>query len=214
MENDAILARVTALIGTADRLISQAQRGDYGAWVPKEGFAGWRAQSLAGISAIVGEDNIYYKEFEAGVENTNLDRVETGKGILNALHADIANGHLSSYRDLVTADAFAGFLEVAAYLLENKYKDASASIAGAVLENGLRDVLAKHNGQVGGRGNLQSLSQQTFQKKLVSGLEFKNLQAWIALRDHADHGEFNEYDSGDVKRMIDGVTDFLSKHLS
>jgi hypothetical protein len=212
VENDAILVRVVGLIGIADRLMSQAQHSEFGSWVSAEGCAGWRARSLAAINAIVGDDNIYYKEFENGVDNNNLDRVERGKGILSALRDDIASGHLSSFRDLLTAEVFAGFLEVADYLLENKYKDAAASVTGAVLENGLRALLAKREGQIGGRGNLQSLSQQVFQKKLVSGLEFKTLRAWIALRDHADHGEFGEYQLGDVKRMIDGVTDFLSRH--
>jgi hypothetical protein len=213
VEDDVTVARVTGLIGAADRLIGQALQGDFGWYVSAEGYAGWRAQSLAAITAIVGEDNIYYTEFQEGVNSTDRDQVQRGRGILTALRDDITNGHLSSIRDLVTADVFAGFLQVAGYLLENKYKDAAASITGAVLENGLRDVLAKHDGKVAGRGNLQSLSQQMLQKKLVSGLELKNPQAWIALRDHADHGEFKEYDVGDVKRMIDGVTDFLSKHL-
>jgi hypothetical protein len=166
---------------------------------------------LVAISSIFGKDHDYYQEFERGVSDSTRDRVERGKGILSAIHNDIINGHLSTYRDLVTADVFAGFLAIAGY--EHKYKDAAASITGAVLENGLRDVLAKSQGKVSGRGNLQSLSQLCFDKKLVSGLEFKNLQAWIALRDHADHGEFTKYNEGEVQGMIGGVTNFLSKHL-
>jgi len=212
----AILQRIDTLIQRADRLLVESYQSDATGWtfVPAQGYAGWRAQSLAAISAIVGGDHIYYKEFDREVDSSLNDRVEKGRGILGGLRDDIANGYLNSFRDIVTADVFAGFLEVAGYLHEHEYKDAAASITGAVLENGLRDVLAKHDGPVSGRGNLQSLSHQIFQKKLVSGLEFKNLQAWIALRDHADHGEFSEYDAGDVKRMIDGVTDFLSRHLS
>lgn len=215
MVNDAVLQRVDALRATADRLIAQAQRSDATGYVftPGQAYAGWRAQSLAGINAIVGSEHIYYREFEKEVSSSTRERVQKGLGILSALREDIANGYLSSYRDLVTGEVFTGILDSASYLLENKYKDAAASITGAVLENGLRDVLTKNGGKVSNKGNLQSLSQQCFDKKLVSALAFKNLQAWIALRDHADHGEFGEYDSADVKRMIDGVTDFLSRHL-
>jgi hypothetical protein len=202
------------LIAQAGALISQARESEATGWVttPSEEYAGWRAQALSALRSIVGKENVYYQEFESEVTSRDVDNVRRGRGILTALHSDMANGYMRSYRDLVTADVFANFLDSAAHLLEHGYRNAAASITGAVLENGLRGILGKHAGQPVAGGNLQSLSQQLFQKKIVSGLEQKNLQAWIALRDHADHGEFDAYDSGDVRRMIDGVTAFLAKH--
>ena len=44
-------------------------------------------------------------------------------------------------------------------------------------------------------------------------LKQQQIQPWIRVRNHADHGEFNEYTSTDVAEMIHGVKGFLGDFL-
>jgi hypothetical protein len=51
---------------------------------------------------------------------------------------------LASLQELIHADMFASFLEMADHLLRSGYKDAAAVIAGSSLEEHLRKVAANH----------------------------------------------------------------------
>lgn len=66
-------------------------------------------------------------------------------GIVRQLKQDIGDGYLSSTRELLHAETFADFLEMADHLLSEGYKDAAAVIAGSSLEVHLRNLAAKHN---------------------------------------------------------------------
>jgi len=59
---------------------------------------------------------------------------------LRALRADYVAGNLQSVIEIVHADAFADFLDMADYLLQRGYKDAAAVLAGSVLEEHLRKL--------------------------------------------------------------------------
>jgi hypothetical protein len=112
----------------------------------------------------------------------------------------------------VIADVFSDFLDMATELLEHGYKDPAASLVGAVLERGLRDI-AKANGiEVRSRDDLTSLANRLAEKGAFNRLTQKTLNVWIAIRNHADHGEFDEYTLDDVRNMLAGVRTFLSQY--
>jgi hypothetical protein len=66
-------------------------------------------------------------------------------GILRALRDDYEAGYMRTVEELIHADIFADFLEMADELLSKKYKDAAAVIAGSVLEEHLRKMAVVHN---------------------------------------------------------------------
>ena len=211
-----MLERLTRLIDDANTLLSQRTRSEYsgGTIVPLEGFRKWKAQSLVAIATVVGEQDAYYREFVDAVRDQYASHVESGRGILAGLLDDVAAGYLVRVRQLIEADLLSDFLDMAEHLLANGYVVAAASIAGATLENGLRDILVEHGEELKQRGNLQSLAQMALQKQIVTSLEHKSVQVWVQLRDHADHGEFDKVQEHDVRQMLGGVRDFLSKHLA
>jgi hypothetical protein len=66
------------------------------------------------------------------------------QGILHALRDDYAADRLQTFQELVHADLFSDFLEMAEYFLQEGYKDPAAVMAGGVLEEHLRKLCGKH----------------------------------------------------------------------
>lgn len=126
-------------------------------------------------------------------------------------HEDLVGGYLFNVRTLVAAEVFSDFLEMAQHLLDNGYKDPAASLTGAVLEDGLRRVCTKHT--ISTTGDLSSQNTKLGDASVYNRLMQKRVAVWIAVRNHADHGQFSEYTEADVRQMLSGVTELLSAHL-
>lgn len=143
-------------------------------------------------------------------------QVQSLGALVQGLRADISDGFLYSVSELLHADTFAHFLEMAEELVEKGYKDPAAVLAGAVLESHLRMLCGKFgvtatdsNGQPhkAERMNVDLVKADVYNK-----LEQKSVTADLGLRNAAAHGKFDEYEKEAVKMMIARVTDFISKH--
>ena len=139
--------------------------------------------------------------------------VKSGKGILQALREDIEAGYLKRIETLVSADIFDDFLEMAQYLLSQGYKDPTASLVGAVLENGLRRMCLAHGITLSVKGDISSLNKKLADAEVYNRLTQKKVQVWNDIRNNADHGKFNEYEMDDVNEMLKGVRNFLQQYL-
>lgn len=65
-------------------------------------------------------------------------------GIVEALKSDYEDGYMHSLQELLHAEMFADFLEMADHLLEEGYKDPAAVLTGGVLEEHLRTLGTKN----------------------------------------------------------------------
>ncbi|MBY0405158.1 MAG: hypothetical protein K2X66_14765, partial [Cyanobacteria bacterium] len=65
--------------------------------------------------------------------------------ILEALLFEYENDYLSTVEEIVNAETFGSFIEMAQHLLDMNYKDPAAVIAGSVLEEHLRKMCLKNN---------------------------------------------------------------------
>ncbi|MBU1000089.1 hypothetical protein KKE78_01665 [Patescibacteria group bacterium] len=176
-------------------------------------FHEWRNNSQNFILMVCGENSPYYKNFVEGVKSSRPSDVDHGTGILKALKEDLELGYLTRVRDLVSAEIFTDFIEMAQHLIDNNYKDSTASLVGAVLENGLRQIAQKNVVDVKSGDDIGSLNTKLADKEIYNRLIQKQIQAWKAIRDSADHGKFSEYKLEDVKSMLDGVQRFLTEQL-
>ena len=176
-------------------------------------FHEWKNNTQNFILLVCGENSPYYKNFVDGVKTAYPGDVEHGIGILTALKEDIELGFLTKVRDLVSAEIFTDFIEMAQHLLDNNYKDSAASLIGAVLENGLRQIAQKHSVDIKSGDDIGSLNTKLADKEIYNRLVQKQIQAWKAIRDSADHGKFSEYKAEDVKSMLEGVQRFLTENL-
>jgi hypothetical protein len=137
-------------------------------------------------------------------------------GVLNALRADYAAGNLQSITELIHADIFADFLEMADYLLQQGYKDAAAVVVGSVLEEHLRKLCQKNGIAVvqggGGPKKTELLNSELAGSAVYTKLDQKSVTAWLDLRNKAAHGDYSEYTKEQVTLTLQGVQNFTSRH--
>lgn len=214
---DDILSRLNALMDKADKVMATHKPNPPGVigfpTLASDAFAEWQTQSLAYLTTVLGHDHIYVRNFADRVKRGYTGTVAAGKGILKAVREDIDGGYLKKVEDLVSADIFSDFLEMAVYLLQEGYKDPAASLGGAVLEDGLRRVATNKGIKFKTREDLNSLNQKLGAAGVYSRLTQKKVQVWIDVRNNADHGHFSGYEKSDVEDMLKGVQDLLEQFL-
>ena len=158
------------------------------------------------------------KVYEPRLENyTSLTvSMEPVLGILQALRNDYESGYLQSVVELVHADIFADFLDMADYLLQQGYKDPAAVVTGSVLEAHLRKVCEKHSIDVvkadGTSKKADTLNSELTAVGAYSKLDQKSVTAWLDLRNKAAHGQYAEFTKEQVILMLQGVRDFAARY--
>ena len=135
---------------------------------------------------------------------------------LQALRDDYANGYFRTLAELIHADVFSDFLDMADYLIEQKYKDPAAVIAGSVLEEHLRKLCDKNGIDVkkpdGSPKKADTLNAELAGASTYSKLDQKNVTAWLDLRNKAAHGKYSEYTKDQVALLIQSVRDFITRN--
>lgn len=128
---------------------------------------------------------------------------------------DIKAGYLISFEEVIHADIFSDFLEMADYLVSSGYKDASAVIAGSTLESHLRQLCKKTG--IPTEQNDKPLKADRLNSDLVKSgiygkLDQQNVIAWLGLRNNAAHGNYNEYSKEQVKLLVSSIRDFITRN--
>jgi hypothetical protein len=135
-------------------------------------------------------------------------------GILSALRTAYDEGYLATVVELVHADIFSDFVEMAEYLLSEGYKDPAAVIIGSVLEEHLRQLCAKNSIPVDVAGKAKKADQLNADlagKAAYSKLDQKSITTWLDLRNKAAHGKYGEYSKEQVALHLQGIRDFMSR---
>jgi hypothetical protein len=189
--------------------------GSFGpGWIDVGSFAEWRAQSLVLLSQALGAQHQYTRSFADSTTKSSLSSTKTGLGVLRAAAEDLRNGFLFEARALIEAEVFADFLEMADHLVSQGYKDPAASLAGSVLEDGLRRIADKHSLTWTKSDGLASLNTELAKAGVYNKLTSTKIDGWRLTRNNADHGHFSEYTEDDVHQMVSGVRDLLEAHLT
>jgi hypothetical protein len=172
------------------------------------------AGSRAAIARIAGNNSAYMAEFDAvrAAKSYIGSQAIRIAGIVRQLKQDFGDGYLSSARELLHAETFADFLEMADHLLSEGYKDAAAVIAGSSLEVHLRNLADKHNLTVELNGKAKKADQvnsDLASASAYSKLDQKNVTAWLDLRNKAAHGHYGDYTSTQVSHLVSQIRDFM-----
>ena len=142
---------------------------------------------------------------------------QSGENIeLDVVVGKFRGGYLQSVIELVHADIFADFLDMAEYLLQQGYKDPAAVVTGSVVEAHLRKLCNKHGIAVvksdGSAKKADALNSELAAGTVYSKLDQKSVTAWLDLRNKAAHGKYDEYTKEQVAVMLQGVRDFASRY--
>ena len=218
MKLDAIVKRIDEIISHGQNVLSTTQDSDYGKYVDDGLFYGFRTSSLSFLSSTFGARHPYYIEFNEQVKSPNPYDTTRGAGILVAARNELAGGWVFTTKGLVSAEIFSDFLDMANYLLSEKYKDPAAVIVGSVLEEHLRQLANKHGLQIevtkDGKQvpkKADTLNAELAAANAYSKLDQKSITAWLDLRNKAAHGKYSEYTLEQVQLMNQAVTDFMSR---
>jgi hypothetical protein len=174
----------------------------------------------ATIRRVAPSGSVHRDSADAIVKQYGVDNSHSIKplfGILRALRADYAAGYLTTVEELIHADLFSDFLEMADHLLSQGYKDPAAVVTGAVLEEHLRKLCSK-NGISTATGTTpkkaDGLNSDLGGAGVYTKLDQKSVTAWLDLRNKAAHGHYSQYSKEQVQLMLDGVGSFMSRYIA
>jgi hypothetical protein len=165
-----------------------------------------------------GSDQVKERNYLSHGNQIRLNMIDS---ILDALKSDISQGYLASIGEIIHADLFADFAEMAEHLLEEGYKDPAAVIIGSVLEEHLRKLCLKNPplqiDAVDSKGVTKPKKADLLNSELTAAsvygkLDQKSVTAWLDLRNKAAHGQYTEYDKKQVELLLQSVRDFITRH--
>ena len=213
-----ILTRAVALVEKGNVVLSTARPNPPGVigfpTLDVKAYNNWRSQSLAFLTDLLGTAHVYTNDFQESTGQKGYKAgTNAGIGILQAVVEDVEQGFIETVRQLIIAEVFSDFFEQATYLLEKGYKAPAASLAGAVLENGLRSIASSNGVQVKTIDDLSSLNGRIASKGIYNRLFQKKVSVWIDVRNAADHGKFDDFSDQDVNELIKGAQSLLADFL-
>jgi len=209
MLEEKLIERMEALIVKGQNVLSTKDES----YVSNNIFQEWRVGSLSFLEQVFDKDGVMPHEYKKNCEFNNYYDAESGLSILKAAKEEIESGYLKGLETLISADIFSDFLEMCEHLLEQGYKEPSASLVGAVLEDGLRRITENNNITLKKKEDISSLNKKLADAKVYSRLTQKKIQVWNDIRNNSDHGKFEEFKEGDVRDMLSGVQKFLEEQL-
>jgi hypothetical protein len=179
-----------------------------------------RSQNI--IQKIAEKDSPYAQQSESISKEDWATgyKAEVIVGILLALRDELTIGSLNSVSELVRAELFENFLEMAEYLISEGYKDAAAVIAGSSLETHLKslankfdvEILIIEEGKKPKYKKAETINQDLYKLKAYSSLDQKQITAWLELRNNAAHGNYSAYTANQVTQFVEWTKDFISKN--
>jgi hypothetical protein len=215
MDSAQIVAQIDQLLPEVERARSASPHHDLSGGLPDDEMRQIHTRLRAAVDRLAAPGSRYAVEADAAVQHGFIGEqlLDLG-GILQALRADLQAGYVQTFEELVHSAIFEDFLEMASELLGKAYKDAAAVIAGTVLEEHTR-ALANRSGIPLTNGK-RTRSEDELLIDLVKAHLFSETQrkiaaSWYGIRNSAAHGDYANVLADDVRRMIDGIRDFMNR---
>lgn len=178
-------------------------------------FSAWRTRCLAALHAYLPDSHSGVREFEREAAISKPAPASTGVGIMRGLAIAAKEGHLfQRATNLIAAEVFSDFLEMADHLVKANHHHAAASLVGAALEDALRRIATNHKIKCGKRDGLDALNRALAREGVYNAIEQRQIDAWREIRNAADHGRFEDVQPEQVRTMVTGVRDFIGRYLA
>ena len=142
------------------------------------------------------------------------------KGILSALRTDIQKGRLARFEEKVHADVYSDLLSQSEGLRGEGFSRAATVIAGAALEEHVRQLATKYGIPTLHNGKPKKASMLNNELKgagVYTDAQRTIVEGWQKLRNVAAHGQpgFDGADTshaGSVESMISGIRGFIVQY--
>lgn len=172
---------------------------------------------VAVIERAAGKSSTYYQHAAILQGGDSCHDLAKAVGVCQSLLTDIRNGYTRSLEEVIHADIFADYLEMADHLVKQGYKDAAAVIAGSTLESHIRKLCDKHSVPTVSNGKpvqTSRLNADLHKAGVYAMPDQKGVTLWLELRNNAAHGKYSEYDPNQVSLLISSVRDFIARHAA
>lgn len=187
-------------------------------------FVEWRTSCIAVLDQMVPGDSLLRKTVDSlHTLSQEPSKVEFATAFLRSVRRELERGSLDSLALQVEATVLTDYMEQAAALLAENGEELThvpaAVLAGASLERSLRtlcedlepqEAVKNDRGEFLGMG---ALIDGLKRRQVFNELQAKQLRAWAAIRNSAAHGKFDEFTSHQVKQMLEGISEFLTRHV-
>ncbi len=213
-----IRQRFTELLAEGEKILRQNNwPGDAFRHPDVVDYTRFRTEALNLVRRACGETSDHYRELRTLAEDKstalNSYYFPNSFGILQAAQRDYEGGLVFDVRSLVAAELFADLLEQAEYLFDGGFHIPAASLAGAVLEDGLRKFSVRNSIAVPEKTTIDKLNADLARAEVYTKLVQKNITAYADIRNNADHGHFDKFAQSDVSAMLGWTRRFLAEHL-
>ena len=219
MQLSDLSKRIGQLLEQSSGVLATKRYIQYGGdYVDSGALSGLRASVLSFIAMVYGKEHSHYSEFDAATNNSYESSAKKGHAILLSIQNELEGGWVFSVKQLVSAEIFSDFLEMAEHLLSQGYKDPAAVMIGSVLEENLRQICSnneidteyeKDGGFIAKKAD--RLNSDLVKAEIYTKLDQKAVTMWLDLRNKAAHGKYDEYTKDQVELMAQGVTEFLAR---
>lgn len=214
LDQKAVVAQISDVLEKRAEMRRRAEFDDLSD-LPDEELTAWAVLAGHTIKRFA-PDGTEFRQQADGIAAQHLpDNAFAGAlyaGVLEALRQTYDSGYLLTVQELVHADIFSDFLDMAEYFLSEGYKDASAVIAGGVLEEHLRKLCGKHDVAMPAKPKIDTMNSDLAKAAAYNKNEQKQITAWAGIRNDAAHGDYGKYGGGEVKLMVAGIRNFIARY--
>ena len=172
------------------------------------------ASGFAAVNRYAPPDSPYLSVAKLAETANDSRAIQMLMGVVEALREDYRAGGLAPIQELIRAEVFDDFLDMAGHLIEQGYKDPAAVVIGSVLEEHLRKLCDRAGipTVVSDRPKKADMLNSELAAKNVYGkLDLKSVTSWLDLRNKAAHGHYDQYGVEQVKILMMGVRDFIGR---
>lgn len=220
---EAFTARLDELLGQGQALVSRmplhgaaADRAAPAAREPE--YRAWLASSANIITALTPSTSPLRAQCEHTLADSDLRyRVPTRLaqqmlGLLAATKADFEAGVLRQVEYVLAGATFDDFLDHASAFHKGGRKIEAAVLASAVLEDTLKRI-AKRNAIATAGLSIEQVLDALRSSLVITETKAKRIRSYAAVRNHADHAEWEQFDLSDVGGQIAGIRQLIDEYL-
>lgn len=212
-------ARLDEVVDQGEKLLGTKKEAQWGGdyLTDEAGYAAWR-MSAKTVLHLLDPGGHHEDEFNEIDKDTNAwsgpaRKLTLQLGVLKALRENFDGGYLSNIRSLVRGEVFADFIGQARHLFDEGYWQVVPALLGAVLEDHLRKLCAKHpNIVLPQNPSIGWMNVELAKVQEYGGVEPKEVLMWAGLRNSSAHGKWGEFKPINVEGMLRDVPRFLIDH--